>query len=129
MWVLLTGQEKRRILRRNRLNNAVFYVFIWLVLSTLGAALPGYSLRGNSGPDSWEDFLKNRLPGSLVTGLIIGGMLLFLARIRKSRRCTKNALKVCLTCGTMCDNREGLVCRCGGKIVDIEDAKWIDDGA
>jgi hypothetical protein len=101
----------------------VFFLLIFF-LSKINGEWHAYQLGDAPGPLSWKETITY-IPKYLVTSAILTlGMYLLVKAIDKNDKGNSKKF-VCDKCDTFAEDK-GL-CKCGGKFIDIELLKWVDD--
>ena|SRR5882672_3542091 len=119
MWVRKTQEELVATRWTQKRKRFIAWIPFWLSLSLLFAAFRGpHDRSGSPGLVSFDEFL-HRLPMAalfLAAGIFIGTIFGWLPN-RKT--------VVCPDCGAAKTADGSPVCQCGGKLVDIDEMKWI----
>lgn len=123
MWVLKSKDEfkKDRIRKFRETIIGSFFVSIFLTLLVNILAKFGFRGRSTSQHDlSWNQMFEHLLYSSIILipmimiGFIIATYL-------------DNKLLICDRCYKDKDSNSGKYCSCGGRFVDIEKYKWIEN--
>jgi hypothetical protein len=115
MWVKASPEEILAAKRRRRKRIVIVAVIMWIVASGIMAAIHGWREREALTIVSREEFIQ-RLP---VCMFILGIVSFFAARSEMKR-----PTKICPKCEAIRRAKDGPVCKCGGRIVDITEVKW-----
>ena len=124
MWIRKTPEEIRKFELSRLKIFLIYFVFIFLI-SFFGDKIFGDTRRFSSAPANplkWNEVI-DRIPIYLVISFILS--IIGFKLDSSSKKKEKNKY-ICDKCNKYKNNEEDL-CECGGRFVDIDKMKWIEN--
>lgn len=118
-----SDEENKMDLRREAAKNAAFISGFIFIVTCLMVKLGYNKWRVSIDAIPWRVFFINLIWITLLT------LIVFFLTYRSERKKiwkSKSQTIVCLNCGDIKTNNDETSCRCGGKLADLNHAKWID---
>lgn len=122
MWVPKSPEENERDIRRSALGFGLFMsAFVFVVVAL--AVKVGYNKwKATIDPISWEE-LVYRIPWILGIALIMFFVCYY--ETKAAERKSRSKTLVCLNCEESKAQNGQTTCKCGGALIDLNHAKWI----
>lgn len=126
MWVPKTPDENETCLRREAMSCASVFTGVFLVLTILAIKTGWQKLTTTFAPVAWSEVLSQlHLLLGASAACFVGTYFFQKTRYRRMR----SQVFVCLQCGKDDIDLEAHTCQCGGQVVDLNRAKWLDPEA
>jgi hypothetical protein len=123
MWVPKSPEENERDIRRHASVSGLFMAAFVFVVVALTVKV-GYSKwKGAIDPISWTELIRH-LPW--ILGFALAVFLTCYYEIKTVERKSRSKTLVCLNCDKNIEQDGQTTCKCGGALVDLNHAKWIE---
>jgi|SRR5208337_1632656 len=124
MWIPKSPEENENDLRKEALSSARFFFGFVLVVIVVSVKIGYDKWKESIAPIAWSDLLVN-LPWIVALSLVIFVIDYYW---QKAKVCqVQSQTFVCLACGNSKKADDKTTCQCGGKYVDLNHAKWVED--
>ena len=126
MWIKKSPAEIKRLELSRLKSFLLYFAFIFLIIF-FGTKIFGDNLRFSPSPSSsleWSDVIE-RIPEYLVVSLFISVISFLLDSAFKKKK--KNRY-ICDRCNNYKKEEVDDLCECGGRFIEIDKMKWIDNG-
>jgi hypothetical protein len=123
VWVLKSSNENKKELRQHGLLHALIFWVLCLILLTVSVKSGYNKFNPGVNPRSWEEVLA-AIPMIMLISIAVAVIAYNYGK--KNLKKTRSQAFVCLGCSDNVSNTGQHTCKCGGKIVDLNHAKWVE---